>query len=267
MYLVGFLSYIPIVGLMPRDWLRHVTPFVFFLDILRCSTICSHCANILSQFTAPCDALRTWPFCFPTCWSHFINGVLFETYLCPRSWPLSAPGLVWVCQVPAALHNLFLPFPTNQRVRLRSPRHAVWCHPSPWIATHANPSFGLPLMLRLWRLIIHFLAPSTFFLCAYSVGGLVSCMLWYPPHTFLCPEWWSTNERGLKRNLTGTGIKPSPNVNVIFLHHWHSQPPGSPEPRRVSPNCSASKKGVSSRFVMKTPWKMTGNMSSMMCLL
>ena len=84
---------------------------------------------------------------------------------------------------------------------------------------------------------------------------------------FLCPEWWSTNERGLKRNLTGTGIKPSPNVNVIFLHHWHSQPPGSPEPRRVSPNCSASKKGVFSRFVMKTPWKMTGNMSSMMCLL
>lgn len=109
-----------------------VTPFGFFLDILPWSTICSHCANILSQFMAPCDALRTWPLCFPTCWSHFINYVLFLRISAPDL-DLSLPR-DWfgrVCQVPAALHNLFLPFPTNQRVRLRSPRHAVWRHPSP----------------------------------------------------------------------------------------------------------------------------------------
>lgn len=197
MYLFGFLSYIPIVGLMPRDWLRRL---FFFLDILPCSTICSHCANILSQFTAPCDALRTWPFCFPTCWSHFINGVLFLRISAPDL--DLAPGLVWAwtCQVPAALQVPpsrqcgAIPAPESLRMRfiLRS---------------------GWERMLRLWRLIIHFLAPSTFFLCVYSVGGLVPCMLWYPPHTpfFALSDgmWWSTNERGLKRHLTGTGIKPS----------------------------------------------------------
>lgn len=215
-----------------------------------------HCG--LGPFASPrAGAILSMVFCFFV----FLPPIL--TSLCPGT----GLGVSARFQL---LYTIFSwPFQqTNQRVRLRSPRHAMWRHPSPWIATHAiHPSFGLPRMPRLWRLIIHFLAPSTFFLCVYSVGGLVSCMLWYPPHTFLCPEWWSTNERGLKRNLTGTGIKPSPTVNVIFLHHWHSQPPGSPEPRRVSPNCSASKKGVSSRFVMKTPWKMTGNMSSMMCLL
>ena len=150
------------------DALGLVTPFVFFLDILPCSTICSRCAKILSQFTAPCDALRTWPFCFHTCWSHFINGVLFLRISAPDL-DLSLPR-DWfgrVCQVPAALQVPSsrqcgaIPAPESLRMRfiLRS---------------------GWERMLRLWRLIIHFLAPSTFFLAVYSVGGLVSCMLWYP---------------------------------------------------------------------------------------
>lgn len=105
-----------------------LVPFGFFLDILLCSSICSHCANILSQFTAPCDALRTWPFCFPTCWSHFINGVLFLRISAPDLSILTSPR-DWFGRGPARFQ---LPY--------RSPRHGSVA-PSQPLNRYAYSSF------------------------------------------------------------------------------------------------------------------------------